>query len=120
MTPLYRALCEAALRRDGVLEPKVSALGEFRDGSSNLLEAPDGVALALDALAFADAATGARLGHIAVKSLAKQYGIENLESRYQVECSSWHGVSVDLLDALDDARRALIAQRSIEARHGCE
>ena len=116
LTPLYRALCEAALCRDGVLEPSVSATGAFRDGSSDLLEAPDGVALALQALAFADAATGAVTGREAVKALAKQHGIEGLEARYEVECRGSHGVSADLIDALHDAARFLAAQRSIEAQ----
>jgi len=114
LTPLYRALCEAALRRDGVLEPSVTATGDFKDGSSNLLEADDGVALALQALAFADAATGAVLGREVVQALAKQAGIEKLKARYDVECGSAHGViSDDLIDALHDAARALAAQRRI-------
>jgi hypothetical protein len=111
MTPLYRALCEAALLRDGVLEPSLSATGAFRDGSSDLLEAPDGVALALQALAIADAATGVTVGREVVKSLAEQTGIKELEARYQVECSSGHGVS-DLIDALHDAGRFLADQLS--------
>lgn len=111
--PLYRALCAAALWRDGVLEPSVSAVGDFRDGSSNLLEAPDGIALALQALAFADAATGATIGREVVKSLAKQCGIEGLEARYDLECSSGHGNSGDLIDALHDAARFLAAQQRI-------
>lgn len=114
LPPLYRALCEAALRRDGVLEPSVSATGEFRDGSSNLLEADDGVALALQALAFADAATGAALGREVVQALAEQAGIEKLKARYDIECGGAHGViSDDLIDALHDAARALAAQRRI-------
>jgi hypothetical protein len=114
LTPLYRALCEAALCRDGVLEPSVSATGEFRDGSGDLLEADDGVALALQALAFADAATGAVLGREVVQALAKQFRIEHLQTRYDVECSSGHSViSDDLIDALHDAARVLASQRSI-------
>lgn len=117
LTPLFRALCEAALRRDGVLEPSVSAAGDFFDGSSNLLEAADGVALALQALAFADAATGATVGGEVVQALAKHCGIEHLEARYDVECGSGHSViSDDLIDAVHDAARALSAQRSIEAQ----
>jgi hypothetical protein len=111
MTPVYRALCGAALLRDGVLEPSLSATGAFRDGSSNLLEAPDGVGLALQALAFADAATGVTVGREVVKALAKQTGIEGLEARYEAECSSGHGNSNDLIDALHDAARLLAAQQ---------
>lgn len=112
MTPLYRALCEVSLWRDGVLEPSVSASGHFRDGSSDLFEAEDGVALILQALAFADAATGARLGNEAVKALAKQYGIEGLETRYHVQCAGSHRNSGDLIELLHDAARASAAQRA--------
>lgn len=116
LTPLYRALCEAALWRDGVLEPSVTATGCFRDESGDLLEADDGVALILQALAFADGATGATVGREVVKTLAKQHGIEGLEARYDVERSSGHvGNSDDLIDALDDARRSLASQHSTEA-----
>lgn len=114
LTPLYRALCEAALRRDGVLEPSVNATGCFRDESGDLLQAEDGVALILQALAFADAATGARIGHEVVQTLAKQMRTDGLEARYDVQCSSGHGViSDDLIEALHDAARALAAQRRI-------
>lgn len=114
LPPLYRALCEAALRRDGVLEPSVSAVGAFREGSADLLEAPDGIDLCLQALAFADAATGATIGREVVKALAKQLGIQGLEAAYDIQCSSGHvGNSDDLVDALHDAARALAAQRSI-------
>ena len=116
MTPLYRALCEAALWRDGVLEPSVTATGCFRDESGDLLQADDGVALILQALCFADAATGATVGREVCQALAKQSGIEGLEARYEVERGSGHvGDSDDLIGALDDARRALAAQRLIEA-----
>src|SRR5438045_3929045 len=115
MTPLYRAICEAALLRDGVLEPSVSATGAFRDGSSDLFEAEDGPALILQALAFADAATGAVTGREVVKALAKQYRVQRLEARYHVDCSSGHGNS-DLIDALHDAACFLAAQQSIEAQ----
>jgi len=108
--PLYRALCEAILLRDGVLEPSVSATGHFRDGSSNLLEAPDGVALAVQALAFADTVTGARIGHEVVEALTKQLGIQRLKARYDVQCSRAHKNSSDLIDALHDAARFLAAQ----------
>jgi hypothetical protein len=114
LTPLYRALCEAALCRDGVLEPSVSATGCFRDESGDLLQVGDGVALILQALAFADAATGATVGREVCQALAEQYGIEGLEARYDVERGSGHGVnSDDLIDALHDAARALAAQRRI-------
>jgi hypothetical protein len=114
MTPLYRALCEAALRRDGVLEPSVTSTGVFREESGYLLQAEDGVALILQALAFADAATGATIGREVVQALAKQLRIEGLEARYDVEHSRGHGVvSNDLIDALHDAFRALAAQRPI-------
>lgn len=113
MTPLYRALCEAALWDDGVLEPSVSATGHFRDGSSDLLETDDGVALILQALAFADTATGATVGREVVKALAKQFGIEGLEARYEVQCRSSHRNSnIRVGDALHDATRFLAAQPS--------
>jgi hypothetical protein len=117
LTPLYRALCVAALRRDGVFEPSVSATGCFRDESGDLLQADDGVALILQALAFADATTGATIGREVVKALAKQCRVERLEARYDVERSSGHAViSDDVIDALHDAARDLAAQRSIEAQ----
>lgn len=116
LTPLYCALCEADLLQAGVLEPSVSTNGAFRDGSSDLLEAEDGVALALQALAFADAATGASIGREVVKALAKQLRIEGLEARYEVQCGSGHVASDGLIDLLHDAARALSAQRSIEAQ----
>ena len=86
LAPLYRALCVAALRRDGVLEPSVNATGDFFDGASNLLKAGDGVALALQA----------------------KYDVE-CGSAHGV-------VSDDLIDALHDAARTLAAQHSIEAQ----
>ena len=111
MTPLYRALCEAALWDDGVLEPSVSATGRFGDGSSDLLDADDGVALILQALAFADTATGATVGCEVVKALAKQFGIEGLEARYKVQCRSGHRKSNKrVVDALHDVARFLAAQ----------
>lgn len=113
LTPLYRALCEANLLDYGVLEPSVSLTGEFLDGSSNLLEAADGVALALQALAFADTATGATIGREVVKALAKQVGVKGLKARYQVECSRGHKNSDQLIDALHDAGRFLAAQQHI-------
>lgn len=114
MTPLYRALCAANLWQAGVLEPSVSATGHFRDESGDLLQAEDGVALILQALAFADAATGATTGREVVKALAKQLRVEGLESAYEVQCRSGHaGISDDLIDALHDAARFLAAQRRI-------
>ena len=110
MTPLYRALCEASLRRDGVLEPSVSATGAFCDENGDLLHAEDGVDLILQALAFADAATGAITGRELVKALAKQHGIDALEARYEVQCRGGHEIS-DLIDALHDAARAFASQR---------
>lgn len=114
MTPLYRALCEAALSEYGVLEPFVSATGAFRDELGDLLQADDGVPLILQALAFADAATGARIGHEVVKTLAKQTGVHGLESRYQIECAGGHGLSDDVIEgALHRAAHAFSAQRRI-------
>ena len=115
MTPLYRALCEASLSEYGVLEPSVSASGVFRDESGDLLQADDGIPLILQALAFADAATGATIGREVVKALAQQAGVEGLEARYDVECSNRHFSSDDLIDALHDAGRLLADQLSIEA-----
>lgn len=120
LTPLYRALCETALRRDGVLEPSVNATGCFRDESGDLLQAGDGVALILQALAFADAATGATVGREVCQALAQQYGVEGIEAAYDVERGSGHAViSGDLIDALHDAARALSAQRRIEEAPSC-
>jgi hypothetical protein len=114
MTPLYRSLCEAALSEYGVLEPRVSAAGRFRDESGDLLQAEDGVALILQSLAFADAATGARIGAELVKSLAKRLRIDGLEARYDVQCSGGHGLSDDAVeDALHRAAFAFSAQRRI-------
>jgi hypothetical protein len=119
LTPLFRALCAASLWNDGVLEPAVSATGDFRDesgelGSSNLFEVEGGPALILQALAFADAATGARIGSEVCQALAKQHGVSGLEAAFDVQRSSGHGDSYDLNDALHDAARFLAAQRSIE------
>ena len=114
MTPLYRALCEAALSEFGVLEPSVSASGEFRDELGDLLQADDGVALILQALAFADRATGAAIGREVVKTLAKQLRIEGLEARYEVERGDGHWLSGDAIeDALHRAAHAFSAQRRI-------
>lgn len=114
MTPLYRALCVGALSEYGVLEPSVSATGCFRDESGDLLEAGDGVALILQALAFADAATGARIGGEAVKALAKQLRVDGLEAAYEVQCAGGHGLSGDAIEgALHRAAHAFSAQRRI-------
>lgn len=115
MTPLYRALCEAALNEAGVLEPSVSATGVFRDELGDLLQAEDGPALIIQALAFADAATGATIGSEVVKALAEQLRIEGLESRYEIECAGRHSRSDgDLVeDALHRAAFAFSAQRRI-------
>jgi hypothetical protein len=114
MTPLNRALCEAALSEFGVLEPSVSATGVFRDELGDLLQADDGVALILQALAFADAATGATIGSEVVKTLAKQTGVQGIEARYEVQCSSGHWLSGDAVeDALRRAAHAFSVQRRI-------
>jgi hypothetical protein len=114
VTPLYRALCEAALNEFGVLEPSVSATGVFSDELGDLLQADDGVALILQALAFADGATGATIGREVVQTLAKQLGIDGLESRYEVQCSGGHCVSDDAIeDALHRVAHAFSAQRRI-------
>ena len=112
MTPLYRALCEAALNEYGVLEPTVSARGVFRDELGDLVQAEDGVALILQALALADAATGATIGCEVVKALAKQTGIEGLETRYEVQCASAHECSNGwwTVDGLHRATRSLASQ----------
>jgi len=114
VTPLYRALCEAALLRDGVLEPSVTATGFFGDELGDLLQAEDGPALILQALAFADAATGATIGREVVKALAKQLRIDGLESRYEVQCAGGHDLSGDAVeDALHRAAHAFSDQRRI-------
>jgi len=113
MTPLYRALCEAALSQSGVLEPSVSAVGVFRDESGDLLQADDGVALILSALAFADAATGATIGREVVKALAKQLRVDGLEAAYEVQCGSSHDLSDAVEGALHRVAHAFSAQRRI-------
>jgi hypothetical protein len=114
LSPLYRALCEAALRRDGVLEPSVTATGCFRDESGDLLQAEDGVALILQALAFADAATGAAIGREVVQTLAKQLRVDGLEAAYEVQRSGGHNLSDDVVEgALHRAAHAFSAQRRI-------
>lgn len=114
MTPLYRALCEAALNEAGVLEPSVSAIGVFRDELGDLMQAEDGPALILQALAFADAATGATIGSEVVKALAKRLRIDGLEARYDVQCSGGHLLSGDAVEgALHRAAHAFSAQRHI-------
>jgi hypothetical protein len=114
MTPLYRALCEAALSECGVLEPSVSPTGVFRDELGDLLQADDGVALILQALAFADTATGATIGREVVQTLAKRLRIDGLEARYDVECGGGHWLSDDAIeDALHRAAHAVSVQRRI-------
>jgi hypothetical protein len=114
VTPLYRALCEAALNEYGVLEPSVSATGVFRDELGDLLQAEDGVALILQALAFADGATGATIGREVVKALAKQEGVHELELRYEVVRSGGHCVSDDAIeDALHRVVHAFAVHRRI-------
>lgn len=114
MTPLYRALCEAALNECGVLEPSVSATGVFCDELGDLLQADDGVALILQAVAFADGATGATIGREVVKALAKQTGVEGLESRYEGQRSGSNKLSRDVIEgALHRAAFAFSAQRRI-------
>ena len=57
LTQLYRSLLEASLDFDGVLEPSVSADGQFSDESGgDLLKAEDGLTLICQALIRADAA----------------------------------------------------------------
>jgi hypothetical protein len=114
VTPLYRALCAAALSEYGVLEPSVSATGVFRDELGDLLQADDGVALILQALAFADTATGATIGREVVKTLAKQLRIEGLEARYEVQCAGRHGLSSVVIEgALHRAAHGFSAQRRL-------
>jgi hypothetical protein len=114
MTPLYRALCAAALSEFGVLEPSVSASGVFSDELGDLLQADDGVALILQSLAFADAATGATIGREVVKALAKQTCVHELESRYEVVRSGGHKLSGDVVeDALHRVAHAFSSQRRI-------
>lgn len=114
LTPLYRALCEAALSEYGVLEPSVSATGCFRDELGELLQADDGPALILQALAFADAATGATIGREVVQALAEQLRLDGLESRYEVQRSGGHDLSDDAVEgALHRAAHAFSAQRRI-------
>jgi hypothetical protein len=114
VTPLYRALCEAALNEFGVLEPSVSATGVFSDELGDLLQADDGVALILQALAFADGATGATIGREVVQTLAKQLRLDGLEARYEIERSDGHCLSGDAIeDALHRVAHAFCSQRRI-------
>jgi hypothetical protein len=90
-------------------------MGVFRDELGDLLQADDGPALIIQALAFADAATGATIGREVVQTLAKQLRIEGLESRYEIECAGRHSRSDgDLVeDALHRAAHAFSVQRRI-------
>lgn len=82
LTPLYRAFAEQSLSDDGVLEPAVTADGMFLDDGADLLDAPDGPALVIQALAAADAVMGTSVGREVVKTLAQQLGLLTLEGRY--------------------------------------
>lgn len=116
LTPLYRALLEASLSCDGVLEPCVSAGGRFSDESGgDLLNAEDGLALICQATVRADAAIGTTVGREVLQSLAQSVGVEGLlDARYDDLSREGHAFSNDELGcALHDAARAFSSQRPI-------
>lgn len=119
ITPLYRALLEASLGYDGVLEPSVSADGHFSDESgSDLLGAEDGLTLILSALIRADAAIGATVGKEVFQSLAENVGVERgVDAVYDDLRRDGHVFSNDAVETVVyDAARAFAAQHSIEAQ----
>jgi hypothetical protein len=116
MTPLYRCLVEQALIEAGVLEPTLTTTGEFLDGDAPLLDAEDGPALAIQAVAMADAATGAAFGRELSDALAHALGQPRLNVQYERIRSGEHDFSNSWwADApLHDAARAVAAQHSSE------
>ena len=117
MTPLYRCLVEQALIEAGVLEPTLTATGEFLDGDACLLDAEDGPALAMQAVAMADAATGATFGRELCESLANALTLPRLQVQYERVRGGGHDFSDSWwVDALHREARAFAAQRSIEAQ----
>jgi len=112
--PLYCALVEQALDEAGVLEPVLTADGRFLEsGGRNLLEADDGVRLAVQALAMADAVHGAGIGREVVQRLAKAYRVEGLERAYD-DLRDAHGFDPGwIVDAFKRAARVLVPQQSI-------
>jgi len=116
LTPLYRALLEASLNHDGVLEPCVSADGRFSDHSGrDLLDAEDGLTLIVAALIRADAAIGASVGKQVVDALAQSVGVESgVDALYDDLSREGHICSNDAVETVvHDAIRAFASQLSI-------
>src|SRR5690348_1425740 len=113
LTPLYRALLEASLNHDGVLEPSVSADGRFSDDlGRDLLDAEDGLTLIVAALIRADAAIGASVGKQVVHALAQSVGVESgVDALYDDLSREGHVRSNDAVETVvHDAIRALASQ----------
>lgn len=112
MTPLYRCLVEQALIEAGVLEPTLTAAGDFLDGDAPLLDARDGPALAIQSLALADAAVGATFGRELSEALADALSLPRLQVQYERICAGEHDFSDGWwVDALHRAARAFASQR---------
>jgi hypothetical protein len=112
LTPLYRALLEASLSWDGLLEPSVSADGRFFESGRDLLEDELGLAFILQALVRADAAIGATVGKEVLQSLAESVGIEGgVDARYnKLRCDGHFCSDVTFENVVHDAGRFLADQ----------
>lgn len=113
LTPLYRALLEASLFHDGVLEPSVRSEGRFSDESGrDLLEAEDGLTLIVQALIRADAAIGATVGNQVLQSLAQSVGVEGgVDALYDDLSREGHIFSNGAVETVvHDAARAFSSQ----------
>lgn len=118
LTPLYRALLEASLDYDGVLEPTVSPDGRFSDESgSDLLHAEDGLTLISAALSRADAAIGATVGKQVLEAVAQRLGVEGaVDVLYDDLSREGHIFSNDAVaTVVHDAARAMLSQSATEA-----
>lgn len=116
LTPLYRALLEASLAYDGLLEPTVTAGGRFSDESGgDLLDSEDGLTLITAALMRADAAIGAPVGKQVLEAVAQRLGVEGAGDALCDDLSrEGHVFSNGAVETVvNDAARALAAQRSI-------
>ena len=112
LTPLYRALLEASLAYDRLLEPGVSSDAQFTESGCDLLEAEDGLGMILCALVRADAAIGATVGREVLQALAQRLGIEGRADAIYDELSrDAHVFSNDAVETcVHDAARAFTSQ----------
>lgn len=116
LTPLYRALLEASLFHDGVLEPRVTPGGRFSDESGgDLLDAEDGLTLIVQALIRADAAIGASVGKQVLEALAQSVGVERrVDAIYNDLSREGHVFSNGAVETVaHDAVRSFAAQLGI-------